>query len=583
MLHPHCRPCAAALLFLSAGLRSVAAQPLRSAPAASSVTSSIASSAAAYTTTFANFNADGKPVTRFDVHGDAVDAHDGEIALFEGLYYLYGTSYDCGFRWGGTGAPFCGFKAYSSPDLVHWTDRGYLFDATAAAWQKRCDGNTYGCYRPHVLYNAKAQEYVLWVNVYDNRTGFRVFTSKNPAGPFTEAAEPALAVNNNAPVAGLNNGDHDTFLDEDGTAYLAYTDWRTGGRIVIEKLDATFRTGTGGHVEGVTPGSTEAPSLFRRGSLYYLTYSDPNCGYCATGTSYRTAPAPLGPWTDGAKISAQSCGGQPSFVAPIPTAAGTAYLYGSDLWNNAAKNEALAHYYWGPLAFGTDGSIAALDCRDTVSLALAVGAAGARVAPPDYDAGSGADGFLGFCDIGGSIQRAQAFTATRTGTLASVAFTSFQDGTPDAGLRFEIRAADAAFRPTGPALYALTLAQAAVGWSPRRIVLKPDLAVTAGSRYALVIQSATSQGCYGLEYNDAKPYALGTGTGTVGGAAYSDNGGGAFTLEARRSLKFETTVRAPVALRGAPRDPVHRAARGGTGVTALGSRRPANVLRFPVP
>jgi beta-xylosidase len=87
--------------------------------------------------------------------------------------------------------------------------------------------------------------YVLWVNVYDNVSGYRVFTSKTPVGPFTEVAEPKLAVNATAPAAGLNNGDHDTFIDDDGTAYLAYTDWRTKGTIVIEKLSSDYLTGTG--------------------------------------------------------------------------------------------------------------------------------------------------------------------------------------------------------------------------------------------------------------------------------------------------------------------------------------------------
>ncbi|MDT7801275.1 MAG: hypothetical protein QOI78_4708, partial [Actinomycetota bacterium] len=123
--------------------------------------------ARSFTTTVANFDAQGNQVVRFDTRGNAVDAHDGEIALFGGTYYLYGTSYDCGFAWQATSSPFCGFKVYTSPDLVHWTDRGQLFDATGSVWQSRCDGATYGCFRPHVGYDASTREYVLWVNVYD--------------------------------------------------------------------------------------------------------------------------------------------------------------------------------------------------------------------------------------------------------------------------------------------------------------------------------------------------------------------------------------------------------------------------------
>lgn len=98
-----------------------------------------------------NFNQNGDQLTRFCAVGNAIDAHDGEIAYFDGIYYLYGTSYDCGFEWGNKAAPFCGFKTYSSKDLVNWTDRGFLFDAKTPIWQLRCDGKTYGCFRPHVF------------------------------------------------------------------------------------------------------------------------------------------------------------------------------------------------------------------------------------------------------------------------------------------------------------------------------------------------------------------------------------------------------------------------------------------------
>src|ERR1700754_1856573 len=101
--------------------------------------------------TIKNFDKSGKQVTKFDNLGNAVDAHDGEIAFFNGVYYLYGTSYDCGFEWGNKSAPFCGFKTYSSTDLQHWTDRGFMFDAKTPVWQTRCDGKTYGCFRPHVI------------------------------------------------------------------------------------------------------------------------------------------------------------------------------------------------------------------------------------------------------------------------------------------------------------------------------------------------------------------------------------------------------------------------------------------------
>ncbi|SDM66261.1 family 43 glycosylhydrolase [Actinacidiphila guanduensis] len=503
------------------------------APAASSPGAGAA--AASYRTTVTNSDSAGDPLVRFDTQGAAVDAHDGEISVFGGVYYLYGTSYDCGYRWQQAGTPFCGFKVYSSTDLVHWDDRGYLFDGTSSTWQTRCNGSTYGCFRPHVVYDAATARYVLWINVYDNSVGYRVFTATQPTGPFAEAAVPTLAVNNSAPVGGVNNGDHSVFVDDDGTAYLAYTDWRSGGDIVVERLSADYLTGTGAYVR-LHQSATEAPALFRRGSTYYLTYSDPNCGYCGgTGTSYRTASSPLGTWSAGTKVTTNSCGGQPAFVSAIPTTSGTAYLYASDLWNNGAANEALANYFWAPLSFGSDGSIQPISCVPNFSLDLASGSAGAQRPAPDQDQSAGADGFRSWCDIGRNIARVQTFVAGRTGTLTSASYTTFQSGYPDAGLEIDLYTADSSFRPTGGALFHTVVPSYSIGWSPHPVTVYPNITVTAGTRYGIVVKSANAVGCYGMVHNDAFAYPS-------SGEGYSSDSGATFTPEAGRSTAFSTTV-----------------------------------------
>ncbi|HEX8007300.1 MAG TPA: hypothetical protein VF482_12810, partial [Trebonia sp.] len=66
---------------------------------------------AATTSTLVNFNSSGQQIVRFDTNGNAVDAHDGQLARFGDTYYLYGTSYNCGYRWT-INSSFCGFKVY---------------------------------------------------------------------------------------------------------------------------------------------------------------------------------------------------------------------------------------------------------------------------------------------------------------------------------------------------------------------------------------------------------------------------------------------------------------------------------------
>jgi beta-xylosidase len=185
--------------------------------------------------------------------------------------------------------------------------------------------------------------------------------SDSPAGPFTESPAPTLAVNDRTTVTIPNNGDETLFVDDDLNAYIVYTDWKRAGDLVIERLDASYTTGTGQYVRlGLQ--HVEAPALFKRQGIYYLTYSDPNCGLCGgTGTSYMKSDFPLGPWTAGAKISDDSCGGQPSHVTRIPSGDSALYLYQSDLWIEGSGNQRNANYYWGPLDF-SDGLIAPIQC-----------------------------------------------------------------------------------------------------------------------------------------------------------------------------------------------------------------------------
>ncbi|MDL4774418.1 MULTISPECIES: family 43 glycosylhydrolase [Thermomonosporaceae] len=277
------------------------------------------------TTELANFDAGGNQVTRYDTDGNAVDAHDGAIQRFGDTYYLYGTSYDCGYQWQ-VNNTFCGFKVYSSPDLAHWTDRGY------AAKPRDCKF----CFRPHTVHNKATGKYVMWVNDQEAADRFRVYTADRPTGPFTEKPVPDL------PSATPCTADLDVFIDDDGTGYLACSN--AGWHIAVIKLTPDYLRVAGPYaVTGVT--RVEAPSLFKRNGTYYLTMSDPNCGYCvATGTSYLTAKSPLGPWhgrdawtvEDGALVAKGGLYGLSqqgddwtdytySFdVAPLPASSGTA-------------------------------------------------------------------------------------------------------------------------------------------------------------------------------------------------------------------------------------------------------------------
>ena len=638
--------------------------------------------AASGTVTITNVTPGGEQAARVDVNGNALDAHDGQIAQFGNTYYLYGTSYTCGYEYL-INANFCGFTVYSSTDLTHWTDRGYV------ALPRSCQY----CFRPHVLYDHQTHKYVLWVNDGAAPQGYLVYTNDAPTGVFTEQNIPALAVS-----CGV---DFTLFEDTDGTAYIAHNDACHGVDMVVEQLTPDYLS-TDGSYTRLGLSNVEAPALFKRGSTYYLTMSDPTCAYCTgTGTGYLTAASPLGPWTgqpdvaqpwtvaggqlhveggglgtstqgsswtdytfasdvtpaqtgslngtgyaqaglafrvdsngDGYAfllsnyaygsanaggylafvtlsggsaalvssvalpfavtggqsyhvaigvrgstftatvngtladtvtdasypagavgflenqsdhesatfdnvavtapsgqalftddfsagtlagwqpptrntailISPDSCGGQPSFVAPLRgTNGSTVYLYGSDLWN-AHRNEGESNFYWAPLQFGATGAIQPITCAATATIALADDVPGHQNPLPGQDQSSGVAGFTDNCAITGGTQVTQSFTAGRSGTLREVTVAAYQETTP--AQRSGQLPPDEGASPNAPLTLSLvsstgTLASQVfdpniVGWAPKQLIMTPNVPVVAGQHYSIVLSSASTQGCYGV-------------------------------------------------------------------------------------
>ncbi|HZE83399.1 MAG TPA: hypothetical protein VE035_03780, partial [Puia sp.] len=249
---------------------------------------------------------------------------------------------------------------------------------------------------------------------------------------------------------------------------------------------------TGKVVKSITATRTEAPALFKRNGVYYLVYSDPNCGYCSgTGASYRTAKWPLGPWSDGTKISDSSCGGQPSFVSSIKLKTGEVFLFGSDLWNNGAKNESLANYYWAPLTFAPDGSINRISCQNTIT---------SIPARTNKTKGAGAiDELTAIGDINSGHQQTQTFKPGERGVLASLIISCFKSAYPNDDLIIEVSKVGSV-----NTLSSIRVPSDSVSWSPKNIVIHPDIPIQAESIYSIRISSNSTKGTYGLEYYPAK-------------------------------------------------------------------------------
>ncbi len=214
-----------------------------------------------YNTTVSN------TTSRVDSDGDIVDVHDGRVIKFGDTFYWYGTSYGNtnGFTTANT------YHVYSSPDMVTWKKENQLLPNQPEGVY----------YRPHVIYNEKNDNYVLWYNWYPQLWDgqFGVAVADNPAGPFE-------IINDNVAMyrsdAGL--GDFGLFVDDDQTAYISYNTINNH-QVSIEKLDADY---TGSTLEngGIIDQHMEAGSQFKRGDYYYLL-TDYTCCFCNYGSGAR--------------------------------------------------------------------------------------------------------------------------------------------------------------------------------------------------------------------------------------------------------------------------------------------------------
>ena len=307
-------------------------------------------------------------IPRVDTDGRILDCHDGNLEFHAGRYYLYGTRY--GDTHGYT--THNRYVCYSSSDLKTWRYHGELIPGLAPRIY----------YRPYVKFNPRSGAFVLWFNWYQEWRGttnwaagdgptpghYGIAVADRPEGPFRIVTLEAQITH---PVG---VGDHNLFVDDDGTGYLIYASPKRRFDTLVERLAPDFRASTGA-CSAVLASGVEAPCLFRRGILYYVLLGR-TCCFCPQGSGsmvFRSA-APLGPYEYRGNINrhaprptADDAGdpgdiiipAQQTHVARIATATGDALLWLADRWESApdgVKGHDLQ--YWSPpLAFTPDGDI----------------------------------------------------------------------------------------------------------------------------------------------------------------------------------------------------------------------------------
>ncbi|MFF4032545.1 family 43 glycosylhydrolase [Streptomyces sviceus] len=201
---------------------------------------------------------------------------DPDVHCLNGEYWIYPTT--DGFNgWSGTR-----FKAYSSKDLVRWTDHGVVLDLGAdVSWADK-----------YAWAPAIAEKNGTYYFYFCAEQQIGVAVADSPAGPFKDALGTPLVAKGGSLKGQMI--DPAVFTDDDGTSYLY---WGNGHGYVVP-LNDDMTSYDPAKIEDITPDDfREGSFVIKRHGRYYFMWSEDDTRSENYHVAYATGPSPLGPWT----------------------------------------------------------------------------------------------------------------------------------------------------------------------------------------------------------------------------------------------------------------------------------------------
>ncbi|RZK40691.1 MAG: glycoside hydrolase family 43 [Pedobacter sp.] len=202
---------------------------------------------------------------------------DPTVKKFRDTYYIYATT-------DGNGGGFGPSQVWTSKDFVNWTLQDMNWPTTHHYWAPDAtrgpDGKYYLYYcQPVEIFGA---------------------SSNTPIGPWTSLLAPGKPIVPNFLVPNVITLDGQTFKDDDGKYYMYWGTWGIypnhgcGVGLLNDDMKSFSKLAQIPNTDAKD--FFEAPFVFKRKGIYYLTYSS---GYCEDGTyrvQYATATNPMGPF-----------------------------------------------------------------------------------------------------------------------------------------------------------------------------------------------------------------------------------------------------------------------------------------------
>jgi GH43 family beta-xylosidase len=216
------------------------------------------------------------------------------LRALDGKYYCYASS------------AADGFKAWSSNDLVHWMDIGYVYKRNDASWGES------DFWAPEVVfYNGKYFMHysARWGKNQSLRLG--VATADSPAGPFVDVFNRPMFDFGYAAIDGH------VLFDDDGRKYFYYSrdcsenvvDGRHESHLYVAELNEDLTSLKGESCLITKPEQewelrsgpewlwNEGPFVLKHNHKYYLMYSANFYASRDYSVGYAVAASPLGPFT----------------------------------------------------------------------------------------------------------------------------------------------------------------------------------------------------------------------------------------------------------------------------------------------
>jgi hypothetical protein len=282
-----------------------------------------------------------------DTSGNPIYSQGGGVLKVGGTYYWYGAKYNGAVTYYNNPAAgkngdtsFNAITCYSSTDLVHWKFEGNAMTTAdlGGGWVGRIG----------VAFNSHTGKYVL-ISQFNSELVFA--TSSTPNGHFTKAATQSSIAN----VSTGMSGDQSVFVDDNGQAYLAFSNKSGRSHLYVAQLRPSdfLQVEPAVNIYNSSSGGREGNIMFKHAGTYYFCSSDlhgwnASHTYCITSSkadsAYSSEFVMQGTDADFSHVT------QTGLAFAVNSSSGSFVMFGGDRWCDFAGN-GIGYNQWVPLSF----------------------------------------------------------------------------------------------------------------------------------------------------------------------------------------------------------------------------------------